>query len=394
MEAQERINPFLRSIHAGPSSAFPFRSRVLAVAAVFALSPAVRTLGAQENKKPGPTYTNSTPLAADEVEHVVKKGDTLWDIAKAYLKDPFRWPEVFKRNSDIVENPHWIYPKETIRIPASEVKPEVLAKINTRPAPPDPQRTVFSSVAGVYNDRLQSDGSVIGRGGSAGVPRGEIESAPFGDRKGGPLGAGRLAAAYDRPGIDASDSQRRFQLHDRVFVDLPATVAGAAGQLLLVYRKGEEINDDAQIMIPTGIVRIDSKTPGQPALGSVIRQFGEIRLDQLVTPLPDSRSTAGAPVAVTAGPSEKVIYIANNPVLPSLQNYVVLSSKAGNGVRVGDWFTLIDDSVDPQYPAPSVPAAVAEVVKVTPFGVTAILIDQDQPRIRKGMVARLTARVP
>ncbi|MEP6507100.1 MAG: hypothetical protein ABJC63_02660 [Gemmatimonadales bacterium] len=306
----------------------------MAVAAVFAVSPVVRTLGAQD-KKPGPTYTNSTPLAADEV----------------------------------------------------------LAKINTKPVPPAPSRTVFSSVAGVYTDRLQSDGSVIGRGGSAGVPRGEIESAPFGDRKGGPLGAGRLAAAYDRPGIDASDSQRRLQLYDRVFVDLPTTGSGDVGRLLLVFRKGEEISDDAQIMIPTGIVRIDSKAAGQPALGSVVRQFGEIRLDQLVTPLPADRSTSVAPVTVTAGPSEKVIYIASNPDLPSLQNYVVLSSNAGNGVRVGDWFTLIDASIDPQYPAPSVPAAVAEVVKVTPFGVTAILIDQDQPRIRKGMVARLTSRV-
>ncbi|MEO7366478.1 MAG: LysM peptidoglycan-binding domain-containing protein, partial [Gemmatimonadaceae bacterium] len=154
-----------------PSSAFSFCSRALAVAAVFAVSPVVRTLSAQD-KKPGPTYTNSTPLAADEVEHVVKTGDTLWDIAKAYLKDPFRWPEVFRRNSDIVENPHWIYPKETIRIPASEVKPEVLAKINTKPVPPATPRTVFSSAAGEYNDRLQSDGSVIGRGGSAGVARG------------------------------------------------------------------------------------------------------------------------------------------------------------------------------------------------------------------------------
>ena len=376
-----------------PSSASPVRSRVLLVAAAFAVALVARSAGAQD-KKPGPTYTNSTPLGADEVEHVVKTGDTLWDIAKAYLKDPFRWPEVFKRNSDIVENPHWIYPKETIRIPASEVKPEVLAKINTKPAPPAQQRTVFSAMSGAYGDRLQSDGSVIGRGGSYGVPRGEIESAPFTDRTGGPSGAGRLAAAYDRPGIEAPDTQRRFQLHDQVFVDLPRTSAGEVGDLLLVYRKGEEINDNAQIMVPTGIVRIDSKVAGQPALASVVRQFGEIRLDQLVTRLPDSRSNPGSPVAVVSGPSEKVVYIADSPVLPSLQSYVVLTSAAGNGVRVGDLFTLMDESVDPQYPAPSVPAAVAEVVKVTPFGLTAILIDHDQPRIRKGMTAKLTARAP
>jgi len=376
-------------------SVFQFRVRsVVVIAAVFALSPAVRTADAQDNRKPAPTFTNSTPLAPDEVEHVVKRGDTLWDIAKAYLKDPFRWPEIFRRNTDVVENPHWIYPRETIRIPASEVKPEVLARINTKPAPPEPQHTVFLARPGQVGDRLQSDGTVIGRGNASGVPLGEIESAPFGDRMGGPAGAGRLAAAYDRPGIEAADGECRFQLHDRVFVDLPRNVAGAPGDLLLVYRKGDELTDDSQLMIPTGIVRVESKNPGQPALASVIRQFGEIRLDQSVMRFTDVPSKTGAPVAVAAGPSEKVVYIADNPVLPSLQSYVVLTAGSGNAVRVGDWFTLIDDSVDPSYPAPSVPAAIAEVVKVTPFAVTAILIDQDQPRIRKGMTARLTARIP
>ena len=86
--------------------------RFIAVAAAVALIGAVHSAGAQDQRKPAPTFTNSTPLAADEVEHVVKRGDTLWDIAKEYLKDPFKWPEVFRRNSDIVENPHWIYPGE------------------------------------------------------------------------------------------------------------------------------------------------------------------------------------------------------------------------------------------------------------------------------------------
>src|SRR5678815_2848500 len=170
---------------------------VIAAATAVALTASPRVSSAQDQRKPAPTFTNSTPLAADEVEHVVKKGDTLWDIAKEYLKDPFKWPEVFRRNSDIVENPHWIYPGENIRIPRGEVKPEVLARIDTKPAVPATPRTVFSITPGMYSDRLQSDGSVIGRNGSGGVPRGEIDSAPFGDRKGGPAGAGRLAASYD-----------------------------------------------------------------------------------------------------------------------------------------------------------------------------------------------------
>jgi LysM repeat protein len=376
-------------------SVFSYRAaRVAGLAAFLAIGVTVRPIGAQE-RKPAPTFTNATPLGPDEVEHKVKKGDTLWDIAKEYLKDPFRWPEVFKRNSDIVENPHWIYPGETIRIPASEVKPEVLARVATKPAPPPApsERTVFSTFPGRISDRVQSDGNVIGRSGAYGVPRGEMDSAPFGDRRGGPAGSGKLAAAYDRPGIEAADGESRFQLHDKVFANLPAGT-GQIGDFLLVYILGEEIGDNAQVVIPTGIVRVESRDAGHPALVSVVRQFGQIMLDQRVMPLVTVSSGIGRPTDVVAGPTEEVLYIGSDPVLPSLQSYVVMSAKSAGGVRVGDQFTLIDDSVDPRNPAPPVPAALAEVVRVTPFAVTAILINQDQPRIKRGMKATLTARMP
>jgi len=49
------------------------------------------------------------------VTYVVKKGDTLWDIAEKYLNDPFRYPELAK--SSHIRDPHWIYPGDIIRIP-------------------------------------------------------------------------------------------------------------------------------------------------------------------------------------------------------------------------------------------------------------------------------------
>ena len=47
--------------------------------------------------------------------YVVKRGDTLWDISDMYLKEPWRWPELWDNNTQI-DNPHLIYPGDVLAL--------------------------------------------------------------------------------------------------------------------------------------------------------------------------------------------------------------------------------------------------------------------------------------
>lgn len=358
--------------------------------------------------------TNNLVMSSDttqEVKHVVKKGDTLWDLANFYLKNPFRWPEIFRRNTDIVKDPHWIYPGEVIRISGNEVKPEALAHadsagevvshVATRAVQEQPSGgrsdlTVFASPMSraVAEAAAASSGEVIGRAQPSALRRGEVEAAPYADRS--PRGAGRIVATVDRPGIKTGIVQSRFQLNDNLYAELPRGATPRLGDQYMSYVEGPDLGDNGQVIIPTGIIRIESLPAGQRPIGRIIRQFGEIKLDQRLIPAPNLELPNGTLSPVVGGTRGRVVYVHDEPVLPSIGHYVIISSSSKNGLSLGDQITFIDNrtGTGDNDAAPPVVAGVGQVVRVTPYSATVILTSQEQPTIRDGMPVRLTGKMP
>lgn len=77
--------------------------------------------------------------------HIVKEKDTLWDISKKYLGNPFKWDEVWNKNK-FITNPHRIYPGDNIVIPGAFDETEVEKEVGVTAEPQTPIQAVEEKI--------------------------------------------------------------------------------------------------------------------------------------------------------------------------------------------------------------------------------------------------------
>lgn len=396
--------------------------------AVAMLLPAVLT--AQE---PAPADTarkdstaaaqDTTPVAlqggvAGERTHVVKRGNTLWDIARMYLNDPFQWPEVYRYNRDVVEDPHWIYPGELLRIPGAGgadtlVDTVTVIVADTVEQTDSPTRrdgpTVFTPQGQPASERphRHTDSTVVTEEDTIPVVRpGQVAAAPWVDRVGGPPEHGQVFRSRELTATVHSADRGPFQLYEEVLFEPPGGVTVRLGDRYIAYEHGPIVEGVGQLMVPTGIIEVVRlperiRGPGRDVAGvaKIVRLFRTLREPNRLIPFDPTLSVVsgrprrmlpqGAPVAKVAG-------VVNDNVLPSLQSYIVIDASSRE-VRVGDEFTIFEprrSGAEGEPTLPETPIGVAQVVRATPQGATAIVIKQKYPAIRAGAHARLSAKTP
>jgi len=388
-----------------------FRSNRMAIAMVGALM--------------APTFAFGQDSTVTPRTHIVRKGDTLWDLAREYTSDPFRWKQLYELNTATVRDPHWIYPGERLRLPGAmaaadaTAAPERLALSSARDAERMAEPTVELAAAPMVASldgptvfkRVSTEG---GRAGRAALSRaagsrqtqlrtaapsirvGEVIAAPYVEREGGPPNAGRIVGTGDVPGIPLTEDERPLQSHERIFVVVPPGMPTASGTRYVAVRRGPLLEGIGQVMVPTGVVAVERAQPGQAVEARIVARFEPLQIgDELVT-METAPPSLPRPTPQANGARTSVVWVAGAPVLPSLQAYLVLEGSTAAGMRAGDQVTLYRErrtTVD-GIVLPESDIAVAQIVRVTPQASTAIVIDQTYGAIREGTAGRVTAKMP
>jgi LysM repeat protein len=360
--------------------------------------------------------------------HTVRKGDTLWDLAQHYLRDPFLWPGIFRQNTDVVEDPHWIYPGEVLRIaPVDNV-----AAVPTMDTPVPPPTTASADTASGGNTALAAPDStpVVARGPqqpslaeesddqlpifSAQKPRTVTEILKsYTDQPYRPLRRsefyssgfltenqklpyGRALGPVTPQQIKAVNNRANSLPFSTIAIQAPKGATYEVGDSLLILQLGREIEPYGNVVVPTGLARI-IETVDDHYLATLVATYGPVRNGQRVLPVESFTAGAGRrAVPVSDGVRGSLLGGLGRQELKEPQMVVFINKGREDGVSPGDLFevrrrpeTLSDGMV-----RVNELMATLQIVHVRDRTATAMVLNVISPDIPPGTDVLQVAKLP
>ncbi|MCF7821830.1 MAG: LysM peptidoglycan-binding domain-containing protein [Mariprofundaceae bacterium] len=242
--------------------------------------------------------------------YIVKKGDTLWDIANYFFKDPLKWLKIWERNLYIT-NPDLIYPGNEIWFKAQEKKSGGLTRVR-------PQPTIINKPV----EKLEKP----------------IDTSRF-------LGA--LARqdflqpeAYEGVGyiLDAEDDRLNFGTSDMLYLKM--NQSASAGDRFDVFRTTDDSLTDpdsgkelGKVVTHLGQIEIQSESNGTYR-GVVVRTFEELSRGDRLKPARqiDPRITPSYPPGNITG---KVLMIRDGAIEAGANQVIAINVGANAGLKSG-----------------------------------------------------------
>jgi len=298
--------------------------------------------------------------------HTVVQGETLWAIAQQLLGDPLLWPEIYRLNTNIIEDPHWIYPGEELQLSGSAMDTTAAmapaaggdtavalqqsvtvtpqgdsaqqARPNARTGPYAPMTgpTVFDMTNA--SARRGNDLELASARAYRAVREGEYFSSGF-LTEGQEVPAGRIMGAA-ASGALGTVTSRSYHLYGTALIEPPVGETYAANDVLLTFEFGDNVDGYGNIVQPTGLLRVQAEANGA-WLATVIRQYGQILDGQRTMKVqPFTYTSQARSVPVENGIEGRVIRTRDENVVTQMQSVLFIDKGADDGVRLGDVFQV------------------------------------------------------
>jgi hypothetical protein len=368
--------------------------------------------------------------------HTVRKGDTLWDLAHYYLKDPFLWPGIYRLNTDVVEDPHWIYPGEVLRIAPSDNVAAVPSTDTPLPtmatplpeAPKDSASLAAADSARAANGEAPTDLSQGPQQQSLAEGEDTDHQPLFPDRQvrsvsdilkaythqtyrplrrtefyasgflteNQRLPYGKVLGPVTPPQIRAFHSAANALPFTTIALEAPSGATYQVGDSLLLLQLGREIEPYGKVVVPTGIAQIVEVTDGH-YIANTVATYGPIRNGQLSLPLESFNPGAGTrAVPVSDGIRGALIGGLGRQELKEPQMIVFINKGREDGVAPGDLFEVRrrpSHSSDGTLRVNEVMATM-QIVHVRDRTATAVLLNVVSPDIPPGTDVMQVAKLP
>lgn len=348
-----------------------------------------------------PTVSAQEVTDAPQRRHEVNRGDTLWDLARRYLVDPYRWSDIYELNRDIVQNPHWIYPGERLRIPGDAAV--AVGRVLTDPGRsagsgtgrPIPATDLSNTVFGTRSDQLlslsslQVDASVRPQIVSVSD---FFQASLLVDRSEfGPTGITARVIEENPLDLNLPPSAR---LHQDVIVQLRG-LETAPGDLLQTVRWGRNISPFGEVLESKALLLV-TRSAADSARARVVDIYGDYSVGDPVVRAADFFLDPEAEhvEADTQLEGRIIAFATENQTVLDLYDEVFVDLGRRDGVRIGDELLVFSHlELSPALAEPDDALCVIRVVRVTESTSTAVVFRVRDPGTREGNPVRLSRRL-